>query len=177
MHLRSDSIWRAASSSLNKNLDRCQNVDMVSTPLTWDLDGATGQLCDGHGCILQFLLQELRRRRNCTMALYAWRIAVLVVAVYSRSSFMQPQRAQCFAHASMSRSADRASRSQFAPSSGIAVRQVSLHSKSRCALPAGALDDLGTSHFSIHSFPALHNIIASTLPLIHVAYLVTMAWC
>lgn len=34
-----------------------------------------------------------------------------------------------------------------------------------CALPAGALDDLGTSHFSIHSFPALHNIIASTPPL------------
>lgn len=105
MHLWSDSIWRAASSPLNKNLDRCRKV---STPLTRDLDGATGRFCDGHGYILQFLLRCNSQRRNCTIALYAWRIAVLVVVVSSRSSFMQPQRAQCFAHASMSRSADRA---------------------------------------------------------------------
>lgn len=34
-HFRSDLILRAESSPLNKNLDRCQKMDTVSTPLTW----------------------------------------------------------------------------------------------------------------------------------------------
>lgn len=83
MHLRSDSIWRAASSPLNKNLDRWRKVDLVSTPSTWDTSRSW----------IHSALPSSRRLATHRA----------LPSLSSPSSFMQPQRAPCFAHASMSR--------------------------------------------------------------------------
>lgn len=120
------------------------------------------------------------RRRNCTMPPYArCTIAVLVVVVFSRSSIMQPQRAQCFTHTSMSRSADRALPPLHLPLPSASLLVQFHHTQSsECALPAGALDDLGTSRScSIPFIPSIPQFYHIHTSLIRVAYLITMPRC